>query len=126
MNMKTRVITITLLLLTISGCSSKQGLLQQTPPRHYVVVDVTVSDLKKYDRFLALEKPILENYDAFIAMDIRSEDQRQRHIIVSFPSHNSVDAFVRSEQFQTILPLNKASATSKIFHGRNFEAYPAH
>jgi len=118
--MKIKIITITLLLLVIWGCSHQPAQLQQTPSRHYVVVDVTVSDLEQYDHFLALEKPILKQFNAYVAMDIRDEDQRHRYITVSFPSRDSVDAFVNSEQFQTILPLGKGSASSNIFHGKDF------
>ena len=85
--------------------------------RHYVVVDVDVTDTKQYDKFISLEIPILKKYDAYMAMDIRSQDQMKRHLFVSFPSKEAVGRFVKSEEFQKILPLNKASAQSVIFHG---------
>lgn len=121
--MKFRTLTVILLLLSMAGCSHKIGQLQQAPLRHYVVVDVIVADHEQYDRFLALEKPILKQFDAFITMDIRNEDQHQRYIIVSFPNRDSVDAFVSSAEFQEILPLSKRSARSKIFHGKDFEGF---
>lgn len=126
MEMKTGIITLVLLLLTMTGCSHKPALLNKVESRHYVVVDVVVSDLEQYDRFLALEKPILKQFDAHVAMDIRGEDQKQRYIIVSFPSRDSVEAFVSSAEFQKILPLGKASATSRIFHGKDYETPPSH
>lgn len=85
--------------------------------RHYVVVNADIADIKKYDEFIALEIPILKNHGAFIEMDIRNKDQSKRRIIVSFPSKESVDNFVKSEEFQKILPMNKESAKSSIFHG---------
>ena len=85
--------------------------------RHYVVVDVDITDVKKYDEFLALGIQILKKYDAYVAMDTRSKDQKKRYIIMSFPNRESVDDFVKSEEFRSILPMNKESAKSKIFHG---------
>jgi len=112
--MKTLMISISVLLL--SACANIVE--HQNPTsRHYVVVDVEISDIEKYDKFLALEIPVLKKYDAFIAMDIRSEDQKKRYIIVSFPNKESVKRFAKSDEFQEILPMNKESSTSKIFHG---------
>jgi len=111
-----RKLAIFVFILLLSSCAhvSKHHNLTN---RHYVVVDVEISDVEKYDKFLALEVPILKKYDAFIAMDIRSEDQKKRYIIVSFPDKESVGEFVKSDEFKEILPLNKESSTSKIFHG---------
>jgi len=86
--------------------------------RHYVVVNVDVTDVEKYDKFIALEIPILKNHEAFIAMDIHSEDHKKRYIIVSFPDKETVGKFVKSDEFKKILPLNKESSTSTIFHGK--------
>jgi len=102
--------------LLLSGCAHHK-LIHAPANRLYVVVDVDITDVEKYDKFLALEAPILKKYDSYVAMDIRSEDQKRRYIIVSFPDSETLDNFVKSEEFQKILPLNKESATSKIFHG---------
>ncbi len=104
-------------IFSLGGCAHHK-LVHAPADRLYVVVDVDITDLKKYDQFLALEAPILKKFDSYVAMDIRSEDQKKRYIIVSFPDSETLDNFVKSAEFQKILPLNKESATSKIFHGR--------
>ena len=122
--MKRAFLTL-LALLTLSGLSSCAHYRAHDDEKkyasHYVVVDATVSDLEKYDRFLALEKPIFDKFRAHVVMDIRSSDQTRRHIIVAFPSRVSVDEFVKSDEFQGIVHLSKESAESKIFHGGLFK-----
>lgn len=88
--------------------------------RHYVVVDARIYNIEKYDKFIQLEIPILKKFDAYIAMDIRSPDQKRRYLVMSFPSRETVKRFVKSKDFQKILPLNKQSAKSTIFHGKLF------
>ncbi len=100
----------------IGGCALNKST-YAPDDRYYIVVEAEVTDLIKYDRFLALESKILKKYDSYVAMDIRSEDQRKRYIIVSFPDRETADNFVKSAEFQKILPMNKESAKSKIFHG---------
>lgn len=112
--MKILIIFTSILLLSSCANITKH---HNSTNRHYVVVDVEINDVEKYDEFLALEIPILKKHDAFISMDIRSEDQKKRYIIVSFPDKESVGKFVNSGEFQKILPMNKESSTSKIFHG---------
>ncbi|MCF6319391.1 MAG: DUF1330 domain-containing protein [Proteobacteria bacterium] len=109
----------TILLISVLLLSSCTGIIERhnSTSRHYVVVDVEITDVKKYDKFIALEIPILMKHDAYIAMDIRSQDQKKRYITISFPNKESVETFVESDGFQEILPLNKESSTSKIFHG---------
>lgn len=110
-------ITIILIMSFLIASCSQSSTKQESHNRHIVVVDVEITDLKKYDKFIELEIPILEKHGAFIAMDIRSKDQKKRYIIVSFPSRESVTGFVKSEEFKKILPLNKESSKSTIFHG---------
>lgn len=108
-----------LVISTLVSCSQ----LQPKPSlsdRHYVVVDVNISDVAKYNKFIDLEKPILKKHGAFISMDIRNKDQDKRYITISFPDRETVNAFVKSKEFQAILPLNKTSSKSKIFHGSLF------
>jgi len=112
-------ITMALILSILLTSCSQDFTKQDSNHRHIVVVDVEITDLIKYDKFIELEIPILKKHGAFIAMDIRSEDQKKRYIIVSFPSRDSVNDFVESEEFQKILPLNKESSKSTIFHGYN-------
>lgn len=102
-------ITMALILSFLIVSCSQNSTKREPDNRHIVVVDVEITDLKKYDKFIELEIPILKKHGAFIAMDIRSEDQKKRYIIVSFPGRYSVNGFVKSEEFQKILPLNKES-----------------
>ncbi|VAX19896.1 hypothetical protein MNBD_NITROSPINAE03-486 [hydrothermal vent metagenome] len=113
--MKNLLISVIAIFL-LGGCAHHKSTHVPTD-RLYVVVDVDITDVEKYDRFLALEAPILKKFDSYVAMDIRSEDQKKRYIIVSFPDSETLDKFVKSAEFQKILPLNKESAKSKIFHG---------
>jgi len=113
--MKKSILLVVILFLSACANTAKY---KNSTDRHYVVVDVEITDVDKYDKFLALEVPILKNYDAFVSMDLRSEDQKKRYIVISFPDKESVGAFVKSDEFQKILPMNKASSSSKIFHGK--------
>ncbi|MFK5894226.1 MAG: DUF1330 domain-containing protein [Pseudomonadota bacterium] len=120
-DIKKPVITMLSLLLlasVLSACSHSQPVRSEYEnARHYVVVDVEVNELEKYEKFLALEAPILKKYGAYMEMDIRSKDQKKRYLIVSFPSFEADLEFVKSKEFQAILPLGITSAKSKIFHG---------
>ncbi len=108
--------------LALSACTHHGTVFhQKLDNRHYVVVDASVSDPGKYDQFIALEQPILQNFGAHLEMDIRSDDQKQRHLIIVFPDEETVKKFVASPPFQEILPLSKTSAESKIFHGKRIK-----
>lgn len=109
-------------LLTLSACTHHGAISpQKHPNRHYIVVDARVSDPEKYDQFIALEQPILQSFGAHLEMDIRSNDHKQRHLVIVFPDEETVKKFVASLEFQKILPLGKASAESKIFHGKRIK-----
>ncbi|NOY84063.1 hypothetical protein MNBD_NITROSPIRAE01-2081 [hydrothermal vent metagenome] len=114
-----RFIMILFLFLSLSACTHylNSGH-QKSDDRHYLVVDVSISDAEKYDRFLALEQPILKKFGAHLEMEIRSEDEKKRHLIIIFPDAETVKHFVASSEFQKILPLAKTSSKSKVFHGK--------
>ncbi|MBI3570148.1 MAG: DUF1330 domain-containing protein [Gammaproteobacteria bacterium] len=116
-----RTLLVLFALLTLSSCVYQRAHHDEEKyTKHYVVVDATVLDLEKYDKFLELEKPILRNFGANVIMDIRNSDQTRRHLIVAFPNRATVDEFVKSDEFQSILHLSKESAESKISHGGLF------
>lgn len=122
-----------LLLLTVfvlAGCataSPSPSLLraktvqQKEDGRVYVVVDVAVKDVEKYDQWLAMEKPILERFGGEVIMEISSEDKTRRYLINAFPSQKSIDDFVASDAFQNIYPMNKEAADTKVFRGGLYE-----
>ena len=101
---------------TLFGCAHNQPT-QSEYDRHYVVVDVNINDQGKYNKFIELEAPVLKKYGAFMGMDIRSQDQKRRYLIISFPNREANENFVKSKEFQDILPLGIESAKSTIFHG---------
>lgn len=114
-----RLIVSLFLFVSLGACSQHLSAAhQKSDERHYIVVDAQVSDFEKYDRFIALEEPILKQFDAHLEMEIRSEDGKQRHLVIIFPDAQTVKAFVASSEFQEILPLSNASSKSKIFHGK--------
>ncbi len=110
------------LLLSLSACPHHLNAVHQKPDvRHSSDVDALVSDFEKYDRFIALEQPILQKFGAHLEMEIRSEDGQQRHLIMVFPDAETVKKFVASSEFKAILPLGKSSSKSKIFHGKRIK-----
>jgi len=118
----TRTFIMIFTFLFLNACTHHLETAHPKPDeRHYVVVDARISNEAQYDRFITLEQPILQKFGAHLEMEIRSDDQKQRHLVIIFPDRETVKKFVASPEFQEILPLGKAASESKIFHGKRIK-----
>ncbi len=82
-----KYLIVLLALSCLNGCTdNKPNILQSD--RHYVVVDVEISDMEKFERFRSLEDPILKKHDSYVVMDLRSSDQKRRYVTISFPNES--------------------------------------
>lgn len=110
-----KLIPIFFVMSILASCSAEKDM---DKTRIYVVATVTTTDAQRYDQWFASEKPILKKFGATTVMDIRSSDQKERRIVIAFPSEKQLGKFVKSPEFQKILPLNKEIAKTDIFHGK--------
>ena len=89
---RNKLLVLLIAILLLRGCADNKSAFALNN-RHYIAIDLVVTDLKKFDEFFALETQLLKKYNSNVAMDIRSKDQKKRNIILSFPDRETADNF---------------------------------
>lgn len=94
----------------------------------YIVAEITVEDQATYDEYVERSGVVLEKYgarllaNAFMAPgDLRVvEGGRtfERLVIVAFESLDRITEFYHSADYQAVIGLRQASATSHVYHLR--------
>ncbi len=112
-----KFLIVLLALSFLNGCTANKPNILQSD-RHYVVVDVEISDMEKFEKFRSLEDPMLKKYDTYVVIDLRSNDQKRRSLTFSLPNAEALNTIIHSEEYQKIHPLLGESAKTNVFQGK--------
>ncbi|WP_148573797.1 DUF1330 domain-containing protein [Nocardioides caldifontis] len=92
----------------------------------YIVAEVTVHDGETYDEYLERSAPVLAKYGARLLVNAFTEPGEvlvkeggrtfERLVVVEFDSLARVTEFYHSEDYQAVVGLRHAAATSHVYH----------
>lgn len=84
----------------------------------YMIIDSTIKDRAKYDRYIDKVSPIVEKYGG--RYRVRGENirplgtwQPERIIVIEFPSEDHIRRWLASPEYATISPLREEGAAAQ-------------
>ena len=93
----------------------------------YVIFDVEIFDLARYQEFMAGVKPALEAAGGKYLVrggectQLEGVSQGDRRVVIEFPSRQAAEAWYNSPEYQAILPHRKANSEGHIALMDGFE-----
>jgi uncharacterized protein (DUF1330 family) len=96
-------------------------------PPVYVVVQLTIHDRERYDRYVSRFIPVIDLYDGeVVAVDDHPEVlqgtwDHDRVVLLSFPDRERFDSWASSQEYREIVPDRLASTEGPILLVRGFD-----
>lgn len=88
-------------------------------PKGYIIGHITVNDPEAYAEYVERDTPILQSYGGvFVVRGGQSEapegPMKDRHVVIEFPSFEDAKRAYYSDEYQEVVKIRHATATSDI------------